>query len=349
MRFGYRKRGLDDTYLAAGALMRMAKRRRTSRPSGSRTKTKVSPRLKRRTTGRTITRTKSKTRSGVVSTPNGSFSAFRFGKPLAKYLRNITKAAQPCRWTVNGSYRYTASVGTQGVVIPNYQYTLLDNTVMSDQARPFGTKKQFRMIMNQCKMKLMMTNIYQTPCEVIIYDVVARNDYFATAADGSTWDETVAPFNAWTNGLTNAAAGITQNVYQLATTPFQSEQFTKNFLVKKTTRFTLSGGATHTHWVTLTPNIILDGEDLTMKKILKLSSYWPLIITTGYPINDATTKTNVTAAASGLDFVWSKLYRFTAMQNAQQSYQFTNNLAAVTTQSFINEDTGDVDVTNVAA
>lgn len=266
----------------------------------------------------------------------GSKHWLSYGKsyPVGKrpFINKLTKLLAPTFQLLNYAGRVTpATPGVQAITtiddqyspydIANYNYT--QYSVVPTTGSP--TETTTRVILESCTSRSFLTNQSNCPAFIELYDVVSRRDLQAGKS----------PVDNWTDGITQER-NVTGTSTMVSSTPFQSELFTQNWKVVRVTRLNLAVGETAEHIKTSKPmrlwNHAIEGNQFGGGAIHQMGvrnlTTFTIMVVIGAPDNDSTTKTTVSTGTPSIDWVTSKNYRWTALQNNATWFTGTNNLPA---------------------
>jgi len=190
--------------------------------------------------------------------------------------------------------------------------------------------------------ELNMTNSQSSGIEMEIYDIVCKRDVPTNNVIlvNGTQQGTLAAANGpplyWGYGV-QAGNGAQQPYYQyLGSSPYDSQFFRDYFKTLRRTRVFLPQGATHRHVVNLSPNKIMD-ETLYNSTVMwgfKGLTVYTMVVIKGLPVsrtfeadfnNGATTTDSVF-----LNWVQNRRFKWTWVQNQQNTAQYTNNMLPLT-------------------
>lgn len=252
---------------------------------------------------------------GVVQGVGGSISYTKV--PCSRKMPVGYSLSQKQHYVSNFASRITSSVGKQnaqsfGGAFDSTDLATLIGTVSAAAPRA-------KILLKSVKIKYMITNQALGNARLTIYDVLAKRDL------GSL--RTGDPVTAWENGLQDL--GASPNSHQIFDVkPWQSQLFNEFYRIVGSKYLTLAGGAFHEHTVQYDCNYILDGElEASINYGLKDLTLWSIIVHSGLPANDSTTKTSLSIGAGALDVVQSMEYIFT-YQGATNGLVTINNTLA---------------------
>lgn len=294
---------------------------------------------------------KTKLKGEVVTTNIGTNSWAK--TPIHRYPRNIAqviKATNSIWYSDNVAYRYTGTVGSQAVNSPFGIYTSADLTTLKSYSNTqlsettTGNKVQ-DIFLVECYAEMMITNQELYPCHLQIFDCVARRDL-----DSANYD---TPGNAWYYGLADAIG--TNAIGYPGGQPFSSQVFTNNFKVLRVTDVNMTQGHIHTHKVKYKTNRLLHGEEIyqitqndSNNAGVRGLTFWTMIVQHGFPLNDNTTKTQVSLGATALDVVVKRQFEVKFLTPWRRQITNTQNLPTSFTVAGEGVDIGSGAITNDA-
>lgn len=203
---------------------------------------------------------------------------------------------------------------TPGVQASSVVMTLAD----SGQYNLVSTNSKItRFILNKIKGEIFFANNFKANVRMTIYDCIARRD-IPTATINSA-------YNAWHQGLTDLGLAGTETV--VGATPFSSDTFNFFWKVAQRTEVVLSGGGVHRHKVQGNMRKLIAGAEGAYLSGWKDCSYNCLIVISGQPAHDSTTKTNVTLGTGGVDMVVQTEHVWKYVLTGLPTISKSNNLA----------------------
>jgi hypothetical protein len=269
----------------------------------------------------------------------GTYSAFRLQRRLSPWLKGLRKNAASNFKYVNSGYRIGSTVGQQAItsVAQTFNYQDLQGLFQTT------VNKSCRTILESCTENTIFRNQDKNDVYLDLYDIVARRDITST---GNT---DFYPDGAWANGVADAGASNMQ--LQVGTTPFSSPRFTQLYKVVKVTHVILPAGGTHEHRVHYEPNRMLNLETLQDGQwALKGLTHYTMAVWYAAPLNDSVNTGQVSIGAANLDYVQTKQYKWTYIQDAVTNNTFTQSLpTAFTTAANVMQDESGTIVTDAAA
>lgn len=190
-----------------------------------------------------------------------------------------------------------------------------------------------------------LTNTYQIPAHVEFYECISRRDH------------TEDPLTRISEGLTREALSSTlaTPAYQTyGVTPFDSSAFCQYFKVMKKSQILLLPGRVYKYNMYHDIKRKFNAEDLeTQQHYMKGFTRILLLRVWGTPVNDDVTKTSVLPGTVAIDMMTRKKIMYgIEVPNNPQVVTVINNMpvaAGVNPETFLNPETGDVDLTNTGA
>lgn len=253
---------------------------------------------------------------------------------VPSYVRFMKRLHSANYWYNNYAGRVTANVGSASIfatsllgsgpftTTPNY-----DQDIPAIQYKVAGSitgqSKATRFLIENASHDFRITNQDLGNVEIHIYDVVCKSDC------------SLSPQQCIYDGLndqSDASFGFGTNKIPIGCTPTQSALFNSYYRVKQHSRIILAQGQSHTHSCYLAPMRVVNTEILTEGTMsVKGLSLWTVIMVSGLPQNDSTTKTQVSTGNSALDIVTTKTIKYTWAADTNHSYFYTNSLPAAFT------------------
>lgn len=181
-----------------------------------------------------------------------------------------------------------------------------------------GQSKASRFLIESAYHDFRITNQDLGNVEIHIYDVSTKSDC------------SLSPQQAVYDGLndeSDATFGFGTAKVPIGMNPTQSALFNQYYRVKQHSRIILAQGQSHSHTVYVKPMRVFNSEVLSEASIsVKGLSMWTMIVVSGLPQNDSTTKTQVSTGNCALDIVTTKTIKYTWSSDTNNSYFYTNNL-----------------------
>lgn len=179
---------------------------------------------------------------------------------------------------------------------------------------------------------------------VWIYDVEHRRDVVYGA-------DSITPLSAWQQGLSSSAAGTgstTTTVNTVGITPFQSPDFCRNYRVVKVTKIYLALGKAHSHTLILNRPKIVNGRMLdnsgAQTGAYRGITHDMLFVFQGLPVNDGTTNSLIALGSGAVDMVIQHKVTWNYVDlGGEKRYYTDDNQGTITTEKFMNEETGAAD------
>lgn len=288
---------MDVVQRAARAIQRagrnyIAKRARTQPFYGFSQRSAASTQELGRVPSRTTT-TLTKREKAQADPAGGSLSNFSLVRPKHK-LGGVDPMTAPQMTVNNESGRLTSTVGQQNAALLLTDFGTQDVIKLFDNT--FGSaNKTTKCLIKSVHATIMIANQENVACMYTLYDVLAKRDGNATITN---------PLTAFNAGLVDNSGGLASNYLIPGTDPYMSARFTEFFHVVKQTTGTLLPGSVHTHYVYYEPNKVISNEISTFDaNYIGGLTHYTLIVWHGTPINDSTTKTQVSLAPINLDYV----------------------------------------------
>lgn len=177
--------------------------------------------------------------------------------------------------------------------------TFWDKSDLADVEAEFGSASDTEyMILRPSSVKLMITNQTQATGQFYIYDIVCRK-----SCD-------LSPSTIYNNDLKNQFNITTYDVANvLPHKPYQSPAFRHFFKIKSCKKVVIEPGAIHVHHVTANTNARMyeNGWEDGPAYIAGLTSF-VMVQHHGFPVNDATTVTNVSTC--DIIYDWMAFYKW---------------------------------------
>lgn len=285
------------------------------------------PAFKRRKTG--------PPRAATVIEPQGNSKGYT-KLPTGKswIATNVLEALANNHYTTNAGSQLTCGVGVQAVTY----YSLggasnLNSLATKVQVGSASTAEQ--MFLQSMTNNLQLRSAATYTSNVTIYDVVPRRDLY-TAVIGD-------PLTAWSTGIVDElAAGLYTDI---GNTPIQSDLFNQFFKIVNTHKVEILPGGTYTHSVYSEPNIKLHSEVTSrVTSGLRNLTVYSMIVLSGGPAHDSTTKSQVSSSATALDIIQTVTYNVKYLLDNTTSYFRTINLPTSFTvgPEVVNEELGEL-------
>ena len=270
----------------------------------------------------------------------GTYSTFYSKGQLKKWLVPLKKTGAPNFSYTNASGRIIAAVGTQSPVLTSTIFAASDMAPLIYSSTTIG--KTQRVLLESCTSSTLYRNQANNDCFMTLYDIVARRDMNAS-------DSNDIPTNAWFTGLTDTGITPSTMFYAPGSTPFTCPKFCQFYKVVKVTHVILPAGGCHDHRVNISPNRLVNNEIWQDSQNCRGLTYFTMAVCYGAPDNDATVKTNVSIGSSAVDFVQTKQYRYTYLQDSTTvNYVSGSGLGTITTESIEQDESGLVSTVTTA-
>lgn len=239
----------------------------------------------------------------TVDGAGGSHSLYkRVHMRYTPRIRGIQSLLSKSLYSTNDVVRVTAGASFQavndvGALMGGTQLDTISRRIVSNATSGYATNK---FIVHTAYMEQKITNMDKGNVQITLYDVVPKRDIS---------DSNYYMIAAFTNGLAdmNDVGGTTHNISNLGATPFDSPRFCQYFTVKNVTKVTLGQGQCHIHRTRVNVNRVFTEELFQSLVYLRGITTSTMLIANGLPLNDQTTKTNISTGAVVLDVV--KQYR----------------------------------------
>lgn len=317
-------------YLKRGAATVLARGRSRTRTAGSR--------------ARTRSRSRSRRRGGNVKVEGtgGQISRTKRTGRVKRFTKNLYKRLAPQYIYTNSQALTSGGAGAQAVssfaVLDNFPATTTDNDInkIMNQATTYqqqvviggttypvsglapNTQKVF---LEQCTVKLMLTNQEDTNVELTIYEAIAKQD------------ASIGMLAAWENGLSDEADGVATGGFRrgvVGISPFSSQQYCQFWRTIKKTRIVLGQGQSHSHMINYKPRRVFSAEELQNSDgNFRNLTYGVMVVQAGMPLHDATNLCATTAPTS-IAMCWTKQIKFKTLNQNQTVYTLLNNVFTTT-------------------
>lgn len=246
---------------------------------------------------------------------------------------------------VGGTQYYTFNVGSRVSGPTGTQQVFQVSSGVSDQLNDMaltipGVNNTTELIVGRMTNEMMITNMSEATAFVDLYEVIPR--YITDIA--------YSPTAAMNSGIIDVS-GSTASAISLNTTPFMSPIFTSLYQIKKKYRVELPQGRTHIHKSYYHMGQNFDRELFNVfgiNKYVRNFTKTLLLVASGQPINDQTTKANISTAGVELDIVNKTRVEFHYNNPTNRTYKFSNFLPAITTPFLLDVGSGEPEVLNVA-
>ena len=258
----------------------------------------------------------------------GTFSTFYMKSPIKKFLIPLKKTGAPNFSYVNSAGRLTTGYGNQGATQTSSIFSSTDMANLIYSSTTIG--KTQRMLLESCTSSTIYRNQSNNDAYLTLYDIVARRDMNSADANKD-------PVTCWVNGVIDTGVAASM-VNQVNSTPFQAPKFCQFYKVLRVTHIILPAGGTHDHRVNISPMRLVNNEIWQDSYNCRNLSYYTMAVNYGAPDNDVTTKTNVTSGSSQIDYMQTKQYRYTYLQDSTTANYFNNSLPTTGITETIEQD-----------
>lgn len=180
-----------------------------------------------------------------------------------------------------------------------------------------GTSKIQRYVLERAIGEIFMANNYKANVRITIYDVVARRDIPSATLTSA--------FTTWSQGLTDI--GLTNTYQNVGATPYGSDAFNFYWKVLNRTEVVLAGGSVHRHRVVWKGGKLVAGPEAAYLSGWKDCTYNTLVVISGQPAHDSTTKTSVTLGSGGIDYTIQTEHRWKLLSSNLPVINRSNALA----------------------
>lgn len=193
-----------------------------------------------------------------------------------------------------------------------------------------------KFILHTAYLECKFTNMDKGNVQLTLYDIVNKRDVKASNTGN-------LPVGSWTAGLANMVnnGSTTPAVTNLGVTPFDSPAFCQWYTVKKVTKVTLAQGQCHTHRIHIKVNRVFNIALLSNMDYLARLTHSVIAVTNGLPLNDQTTKTNISTGATVIDAVSMIRYVYQGITSNVSSYAFTDGQTAPATAYLLDPGSGE--------
>lgn len=276
----------------------------------ARAKVKDDSRKRKKTPSNTRAREGSVINEGV----GGQYSEFNYSGPSTHFVAKLAKEVAPASYITNGAGQQLVTAGVQA---PFLAMSMADSASMNLIS---SSSKVLRLVLKSAIGEVFMANGFKANVRMTIYDIIARRDQPTTSIQN--------PYAAWGQGSTDAALGTALTT--VGGTPWETDTFNHFYKVLQRTELVLAGGAVHRHRVKLNYNKLIAGAEATYYSGWKDVTYHCMVVISGQPAHDTTTKTAVTLGTGGIDYTYQIDQKWCSVSNNQVQLYRTNNLATNT-------------------
>lgn len=272
----------------------------------------------------------------------GSSSACYVRMKPGKYLKGMKATTNVDLYMYAASGRMTCNTGKQEGYIVGDGCDSVDLWSISQKlsANTANGYKSNLFLLRGCTVETRFTNQDKGNVEIILYDLTVRRD--VTVADQGALN----PLSAWSTGLTEDASGSSTTVAartNLGSTPFDSKLFTQYYKVMKTTKLILSQGASHIHKVHIKGSRMMDAALVNREQYLRGLTHLTIAVVNGFPLNDQTTKTNVTTGVAAVDFVTTVRIQYQGWYNNLKIYTYDDTALPSVTAYVMDKGSGEAE------
>lgn len=193
-----------------------------------------------------------------------------------------------------------------------------------------------KFIVHTAYLESKFTNMDKGNVQITLYDIVNKRDVNASNSGN-------LPIGSWSAGLSNMvnAGSTSPAVTNLGVTPFNSPAFCQWYTVKKVTKITLAQGQCHTHRISIKVNRVFNRALLSNMDYLARLTHSLIVVTNGMPLNDQTTKTNISTGATVVDTVSMVRYVYQGITSNISTYAFTDGQTAPATSYLLDPGSGE--------
>lgn len=314
----------------------------SGRAQGYGTSVAISRMQRMRQRSKSYTRSRGRSRTPFQSIPvsAGDGTSNSYYKSVQRFharARLVKRIGGTQYYTFNASNRISTTTGTQAVT----QYSSAVSDQLNDMALTIpGVNNTTELILGRIDNEMMITNMSEATAFVDLYELVPR--YITDIAYN--------PALSMNSGIIDVS-GSTATATTLNTTPYMSPIFTTLYKINKKFRVELPQGRTHVHKSYYHVGQNFDRELFNVFGINKYVRNFTksiLLVASGQPINDQTTKANVSTAGVELDVVYKTRFEFHYNNPTNRTFKFSNTLPAITTPFLLDVGSGEPEVLNVA-
>lgn len=280
--------------------------------------------------------TKYKKKKLTYKVPQGigsTFSSWRGGQlRMPKTLYNIWKTNQPFTVSTTFGRKISCNYGQQAVSTING----LVGTDFTDDMTRLGLpttnsyiKNSTSLIYTNLREVTTFTNVELTTCYIEIFECTPR--YHINETNSS-------PDGMWDDGISDEYGAGGTNVYTSPyERPFRSQKFCLNYNVDKIIRIELAAGESHKHTTTYGINRVIYGEIANKYPVIKNFTHPRMIVASGTPINDQTTKTLVSTSSISIDVVVQRSWDMMADARPRRQTFSSNALSTISAAKVITD------------
>lgn len=273
-------------------------------------------------------------KGAVLSAGVGGSKSYFTLKNSKLALSPMDKMISPQFLARNYGFRTTSLIGKQNSVVLGSYYTPANIVAELNGVVSAAAPKTLKAVLCSVHADILITNQENSTCWYTIYDVIARRDGNAVVADPNT---------AFQAGFADATGGSASDYLIPGVTPFACPRFAEFFKIHKVTEGTMESGQTHVHTIDYRPERSISNEVATNSGLfIGGLTLWSFIIYHGAPMNDSTTKTQVSLGPMNLDVVEKAQFVTKYIAQGYQTTTFANSLPLAFTNvaDIMNEFTG---------
>lgn len=257
----------------------------------------------------------------MIQSAGGSISVGNMGvrKLHPSFARTSVNA-----FLVNGGFRCTTAVGKQAAFNLVVPFNLVDTSSIRGFVNASATT---RVCYKEAYSTIQLTNQDNGNVLITLYDVIAKRS------------GTTDPVATWAAGTTSGGSALQQTV--VSCDPSTCNRFNDFWHIKKVYQFWLGAGESHCHILKYNPNMQISGEVQDITAFIAGLAHGCMMVVSGAPYNDVTTKTQVSTGSSAVDAVVSIGYKYTFISDTTSDLSTTNSLPNFTVgENIMNENTG---------
>lgn len=240
-------------------------------------------------------------------------------------------------YNLNQSYRLTGGSGAQAF----HTFACGETTDIDGMATQItGYNDTTDLILNHVYAETSFSNMSEATCYVDLYECTPRHSIGNANSPGSSA----------TNGISDASAA-TASFASLGAVPTMSREFTALWKIHKKYSFELAQGQSHCHKA-----FYRMGQKWNQSLYTVYGAGWyldnftkaMLVVVRGVPLNDQTTKTNVSTSSTAVDMVRMEKFSYSYNNPTNLKYTYTNSLPSITTEYLLDIGSGEPEALNVA-
>lgn len=290
--------------------------------------------LKKAKKSGSFTTTKFDNRAVAENNPlGGSTSHFTLVKPK-KNMAHVEKAVSNQVVVKVGAARLTSLIGKQEFANVQEHFTVADLLALFTNSLGAGSNKTTKVLLKSVVSSTFITNQENVPIYFTIYDIFPKRDGAGVIT---------SPQQAFQTGMLDASGGAAANYLVPGVDPYMIPKFTEFFNIAKSTTGSLLPGNVHVHKTYFEPNQIFSHEiDSYVSNYVHGLTHYTCIMFHGTPINDSTTKTQVSLSPANLDYVTKDKFTYQMYYYPLVNTTTTNSLPTAfgVAGEVINEFTG---------